>query len=475
MKHLIFFFFYLITSFIHAQIGINSTGSAPNSSAMLDVQSINKGTLLTRMNSAQRKAIISPAVGLLVFDTDASTLFLFDGQSWLPILLGGSSKDVPLVQRYAPDGLINDNFGYSVAISGDYAVVGSPFNDIDGKNNQGAAYVFKRENGTWTLNQKITATTGQEGDLFGYSVAIEGDYIIVGAINAGSRGEAYSFRREISGWIFEGTLISTYVQLSDNFGCSMAISGGYAVIGSQTADVNATDCGAVHIYHRINYSWLPVQRIIASDAMNHDNFGNSVAISGDYIMIGAYHDDIGTKIDQGSAYIFHKNINNLWIEEQKLVASNGNTNDSFGLSVSLSNDYAVIGSPFFDNGMAVNQGSTYVFHRVGVNWTQDLQILVPDGKSNDAFGYGVSIDGDYLLVGAFNGGAVSNNQGLAYLYKKSGSSWNFLRKLHEPAAEKNNFFGYSLHINGNSFLIAAPFNSNINQYQGAVSFGKVDY
>ena len=73
------------------------------------------------------------------------------------------------------------------------------------------------------------------------------------------------------------------------------------------------------------------------------------------------------------------------------------------------------------------------------------------------------------------GGAVSNNQGLAYLYKKSGSSWNFLRKLYEPAAEKNNFLGYSLHIDGNSFLIAAPFNSNINQYQGTVSFGKVDY
>ena len=77
---------------------------------MLDVQSTTKGTLITRMSSSQRKAIIRPAVGLLVFDTDASTLFLFDGQSWLPILLGGSSKDVPLVQRYAPDGLINDNF-----------------------------------------------------------------------------------------------------------------------------------------------------------------------------------------------------------------------------------------------------------------------------------------------------------------------------------------------------------------------------
>ena len=392
--------------------------------------------------------------------------------------MGGSSKDVPLVQRCAPDGLINDNFGYSVAISGDYAVAGSPFNDIDGKNNQGAAYVFKRENGTWTLNQKITATTGQADDLFGYSVAIEGDYIIVGAINAyvgTQQGAAYIFHKESNVWAIPQQLITFNSQNLDNIGCSVSISGDYAIVGSQTADVTVTDGGAVYIYHRVGNNWNPIQRITASDKTDYDNFGNSVAISGDYLIVGAYHDDIGTNVNQGSAYIFHKNISNLWIEEQKLIASNGNTNDNFGLSVSISNDYAVIGSPFFDNGANSNQGSTYVFHRVGINWTQDLQILVPDGKSNDAFGYSVCIDGDYLLVGAFNGGAVSNNQGLAYLYKKSGSSWNFLRKLYEPAAEKNNFLGYSLNINGNSFLIAAPFNSNINQYQGTVSFGKVDY
>jgi hypothetical protein len=472
MKYLTFLVLLLIASVSKAQIGINSTGSAPNNSAMLDVQSTTKGTLITRMNSAQRKAIVSPTVGLLVFDTDGSTLFLYDGQNWLPILLGGSSKDVPLVQRYAPDGLTNDNFGYSVAISGDYAVVGSPFHDIDGKNNQGAVYIFKKDNSTWTLNQKITATTGQEGDLFGYSVAIEGDYIIVGAINANSHGEAYSFHRESAGWVMIEKLIPINIQLGYNGGCSVAISGDYAVVGVKNYETK----GAAYIYYKVGNNWNPIQRITASDGTDNDNFGNSVAISGDYIIAGAYNDDVSTETNQGSAYIFHKNINNIWIEEQKLIASNGDTNDNFGLSVSISNDYAVIGSPFFDNGTATNQGTVYVFHRIGVNWIQDLQILVADGKANEVFGYAVSIAGSNLLIGAFSGIATTSiNQGLAYLYKKSGTTWNFMRKLYESTPEKNNYFGFNLSINGDSFLIAAPFNSSINSYQGAVSFGKTDY
>jgi FG-GAP repeat len=476
MKYLTFLVLLLIAIVSKAQIGINSTGSAPNNSAMLDVQSTTKGTLITRMNSSQRKAIVNPAVGLLVFDVDANTIFLFDGQNWLPVLMGGSSNDVPLIQRYAPDGLANDNFGHSVAISGDYAVVGSPFNDIDGKNNQGAAYIFKRDNGTWTVQQKITSANGFADDLFGYSVAIDGDNIIVGGIHANvwgtQQGAAYIFHRSGTTWTMQEQLIPIRVQMNDNVGCSVSIAGDYAIVGSYNADGGT---GAVNIYRKEMSGWNPIQRIVPTDGIANDNFGNSIAISGDYIVVGSYLSDNGTFINQGSVYIYQKDANNLWAFQQKVVPSNGQSNDKFGSSVAITSDYVVVGSPYSDNGSVLNQGSTYVYKRNGNIWGQEFQILTPNGQANDYNGVSVSIEGDYILVSAYNDDRLRNFQGLAYIYKRNGTSWNMLRKIFEPTPSTSNSFGFSVGLNGGRFVVGAIGNSNVNLHQGAVSFGKIDY
>ena len=231
--YLLLTFLLLLSATLRAQVGI---GGLPNPSAMLDVQPPNndKAFYPPRLSSAQRLAIASPQVGALVYDLDKNTLYLYDGQNWLPLLTTNPSLLAP-TNRTASDGAVNDRFGTSVAISGDYAIVGAYNKAIGGNNQQGAAYVFMRSGSSWTQQQRLVASDGAASDLFGVSVAISGDYAIVGAYHKtiGSntnQGAAYVFMRSASSWpqqqrVSDNSPASTYN------GDSVGLSNGTYLIG----------------------------------------------------------------------------------------------------------------------------------------------------------------------------------------------------------------------------------------------------
>jgi len=317
----------------------------------------------------------------------------------------------------ASDGTDGDEFGRSVYISGDYAIIGAINDDVNGITSSGSAYIFKRIGTTWSQEAKIFASDGTEWDLFGISVSIDGDYAIVGASfddeNGYLSGSAYIFKRSGTTWSQETKLLATDGEAEDRFGVSVSISGDYVFVGASRGNNNNNiDSGTVYVYKHSGTTWLLETKLLASDGDSLDKFGASVSIDGDYLITGAPGDDDNGN-HSGSAYIF-KCDDASWTEKTKLLASDGAEEDWFGYSVSIYDNYAIVGALYDDT----QKGSAYVFKRSGTTWSQDAKLLASDGEAEDSFGCSVSISGDYAIVGALFGDNNVVESGAAYVFNK---------------------------------------------------------
>jgi hypothetical protein len=246
------------------------------------------------------------------------------------------------VKLIAGDATEGDNFGRSVSISGDYAIVGAPFND-DNEVDSGSAYIFFRDGTSWKEQAKLTAGDPGREDNFGYAAAIDGDYAIVGAWAKGGdeTGAAYIFFRSGTNWKEQAKLTASDPAEGNFFGRTVAISGDYAIVGSPFNDDGGKDVGSAYIFFRNGTTWKEQVKLIAGDAEEGDQLGSAVAISGDYAIIGSpADDDAGSK--SGSAYIFFRS-GNTWTEQAKLTAGDAAEKDNFGSAVTISGKTALVG------------------------------------------------------------------------------------------------------------------------------------
>ncbi len=340
----------------------------------------------------------------------------------------------------ASDGVAGDRFGISVSSSGDYAVVGTITS---------SAYVFKRIGTSWAEEAILLASDGAGG--FGTSVSISGDYTVVGASrdndNGNYSGSAYVFKRSGTSWTEEAKLLASDGAESDNFGWSVSISGDYVVVGAKGDEDNGDRSGSAYVFKRSGTSWVEETKLLASDGAALDNFGSSVSISGDYAFVGATWD--------GSVYVF-KRSGTSWVEETKLLASDGaGPSKKFGNSVSISGEYAVVGA-FTDDDNGNRSGSAYVFKRTGTSWAEEAKLLASDGAADDQFGYSVSTSGFYAVVGANWDNDNGLNAGSAYLFKRSGTSWTEEAKLlASDGGVLDENFGHSVSISGGYAIVGA--------------------
>ena len=412
------------------------------------------------------------------------------GASGLSNEVSAAPVDIPeeLQKRLSSDAAAGDFLGCSVDISGDYAVAGAMYKMSAGFA-WGAAYVFSRNSGgqdNWGQLAKLTASDADSGDEFGRSVAISGDYIVVGAHreNGGGAdcGAAYIYARNEGGtdnWGEVVKLTASTPESSAQFGYSVGIDGDYAVVGALYEDGGglAIDRGAVYIYGRNEGgadTWGEVARLTASDAEDSDYFGSSVAIHGDCVIVGAHYED-GLGSDRGAAYIFDRNQGGQdnWGEVKKLIASDASDTDRFGISVGISGDYAVVGTTYKDDGGS-NRGAAYIYGRDeggADNWGEVVRLTASDAEDSDYFGCSVSIDGDYVLIGALYEDGEGVNYGAAYIYgRNSGGqdNWGEMMKLTASDAENGDQFGLSVSIDGDYALVGATFEDDGGSDSGAV-------
>ncbi|MCH9665009.1 MAG: HYR domain-containing protein [Gammaproteobacteria bacterium] len=360
-----------------------------------------------------------------------------------------------LAKILANDGALVDAFGHSVAIDGDYAIVGDFFENTKG-NRSGAAYIFNRKESNWIEQVKLTPLDLAPEDSFGWSVAINGDYAVAGAhfnnVNGINSGAAYIFNRKGSRWTEQAKLTANDGALSDYFGYSVAIDGDYAIVGAYLNNNN----GAAYIFNRNGVSWIEQVKLTASDGASGDNFGWSVAINSGYAIVGATLDD-DNGVNSGAAYVFNRN--NGWKEEVKLIVNEGALYDHFGHSVAIDGDYAIVGAPqSSDNGEFI--GAAYVFNRItDTNWSQQAKLAVSDGAMFDAFGHSVAIDGDYAIVGAILNNELNN--GAAYVFNRTGTTWTEQVKLIADDVSVSGF-GLSVSIDNNYILVGSDYINSTN-------------
>ncbi|MFC2101284.1 FG-GAP repeat protein, partial [Bacteroidota bacterium] len=376
-----------------------------------------------------------------------------------------------VIKAVASDRAASDEFGNSVSISGNYAIIGAHTEDEDAAGGNymagaGSAYIFERDgSGNWNQVQKIVASDRSTGDEFGTSVSISDNYAIVGAYfdgedSAGANfmskaGSVYIYERNGSGnWNQVQKIVAFDRAGGNRFGYSVSISGNFAIAGAYYDSKDATGgntmnyAGSAYIFERDGTgTWNLAQKIVASDRTGYDQFGNAVSISNNYCIVGAYQADEDTSGGNsmnyaGSAYFFERNGNSTWSQVQKIVASDRAMNDYFGCSVSISGNYAVTGALEEDEdatgGNTLSRsGSAYIYERNGNGtWSQVQKIAASDRAANDYFGCAVSISENYIIVGALDededvtGGNTIIDAGSAYLFNRDGNgNWNQVQKI----------------------------------------------
>jgi hypothetical protein len=371
-----------------------------------------------------------------ILDEGAAYLFEKDGSGyWLQKQkITASDKD------YA------DWFGSSVGISGDYVIVGAYVEDEDttGSNTldgAGSVYIFKRNGyGIWTEVQKIVPSDRNSFDYFGFSSAISGNYALVGAILKDIYGAAYVFERDGQGiWHEIQRLNGDYLNGSE-FGYSVSIDGDFAIIGAPYERIEDDlgvpvkwNVGAAYIFQRDSYgNWNRINKLVAPNRDEDELFGISVSLAGNYAIVGSNGEEEDEQESDslyraGAAYIYEKDGSNHWNLVQKIVPSDRASYDEFGFSVSISGNIAAIGAPINDvddeDDTHYTIGSVYLFERndSGV-WEEITNLLASDWDYTDQFGMAVALSGNYLISGAIyesedaNGENTLIQAGSAYVF-----------------------------------------------------------
>jgi len=436
-RFLLIIYICLLSASTKSQTGSTGIGTTtPNASAILDISSNNKGVLLPRITSSQRKSITTPAPGLLVYDTDKRTIFLFDGTQWVPMMIANGEASI-IPEAVAPTNTVGEEAaGKSVDVAGNYAIFGAPFYNSE----QGAAYIYFKQNGVWTQQAKLIAPDGAAEDRFGTAVAINGDWAIVGAYNDDilsgppiiqnyvDRGSIYIYQRSGTTWTQTNKLTSTTAASFVNYGSNISLDGDRLIVGAW-GDNNT---GAAYIYQRSGNLWVLQQRIVSSDIATGDEFGTTVDISGNYAIVYAGGDDSNTDSNVGSVYIFFNN-GVSWSQQLKINGGPALTIlDNFGVGVAITDSLLLIGN----NGAVVNgmnyYGEITAYRRNGAFWQVIPFPDIPDGTANARIGGYVTIKGEMAIVCATSGYGPLPGQGGTYVYKYINRAWKFDHKISKP-------------------------------------------
>ncbi len=444
-----------------------------------------------------------------------------------------TANDAVIQQAYlkASNTGAKDRFGGAVAVDGDTMVIGASGEDSgasgvngddndNGLNDSGAAYVFVRKGDTWIQQAYLKASNPNGEDLFGFSVAICQDTIVVGAIGESSNaigvdgdesdnsmvyaGAAYVFVRTGDIWSQQAYLKASNPAPVNSFGVSVAISDETIVVGSENEDTGGEDSGAAYVFVRNEGAWRQQAYLKASDPHEHDLFGWSVAVDGDTAVVSAHLDRTRTSgvngirwsrdLDgSGAAYVFVRD-GETWSEQAFLKASNPGFHNGFGVSVAIAGDTIVVGArsesskatgvngdqkndpreclenedPFFEcESSAIQSGAAYVFLRSDGRWTQQAYLKASNTDQGDNFGSSVAISGDLVVVGA---GAESSgarevdgdqdnenaaSSGAAYLFHRSNGMWQQKAYLKASNADWGDSFGEAVAISAETVVVAS--------------------
>lgn len=372
----------------------------------------------------------------------------------------------------ASDATNDDVFGFDVSISNNIAVIGAPGDDDNGSYS-GSAYIYRFDGSMWIEEAKLLASDGLGGDDFGGSVSISGETVVIGAKADDENdmytvGSAYIFRFNGKQWIEEAKLTASDQSQDSWFGNCVSISGETVVIGAYG---DSDDIGAAYVYRFDGNSWIEEVKLTASDGEEGDLFAKSVAISGNTIIAGA-HEDSGIEMYSGTAFIYRYN-GKQWLEETKLLASDGEYEDRFGLSVAISGNVAIVGAELNigDPTPGTGEGAAYIYRSSGGGWAEESKLYRNGSDLGDGFGISVSISGDTVLVGT----DIFPNS-VAYAYSYNGNTWSDKGTLvpSDNDDQAHDSFSYSVSLSGETAVVGAFQDDDNGHFSGSAYIFRFD-
>ena len=389
----------------------------------------------------------------------------------LPIIVVAQTPVVNETQKLlASDGLSEDYFGYAVAISADVAVVSALWDDDMGSNS-GSAYVFESSpEGSWVETAKLVASDGEEVDWFGHAVGITGEVAIVGALydddKGWASGSAYVFERQSdASWLETGKLLPGDGNESAQFGSAIAMSGDFALIGASRDDDNGSSSGSAYIFERQDDGvWLEIAKLLPVAGSLGDQFGYAVAFSGDTLVVGAPYAEHAGLMSNGSAYVFELQTDASWLEVAELLPSDPAELLAFGMAVAITGETAMVGA-YHDDENGWMSGSVYLFEsQPDGSWVETGKLLASDGSEADAFGLSVAAYDDVAVVAA--PGAM--NSGALYVFERqSDGGWLETTKLAASDGEANDQMGRSVAVFEGSVIGGAMYEDDTGTDNGS--------
>jgi hypothetical protein len=344
------------------------------------------------------------------------------------------------------NGWMGDVSERSVAVSGETAVVGLPYDTIGNFARRGSVQVFVRSGSTWSFQQQLIASDGARDDRFGHSVAISGDTIVVGAFlanigNKADQGAAYVFQRTGTTWNFVQKLLAPDGDRSDYFGLSVSIHNDTILVGAPNDRTLLGFAefvkGSAYVFVR-GGGWSFQQKLVLADSSLNDLSGGVVRVNGDTALL-----QVG-----GAVYVWVRS-GITWSQQEILLPPAGG---GFGFSLALDGDTAAIGAPNETIGANSNQGAAYIFLRIGTAWSLQQKVMIPGGSAGSSFAFNLALSGNKLVASASGSGAVLGGGNLVYVFGRIGSVWNQVQLL--TTAEGYGFSG-GLALDGTVLAIVA--------------------
>jgi hypothetical protein len=317
-------------------------------------------------------------------------------------------------QRIEPDDPTAAEFGFRTFLKDDVAIVTADMSGPNGNTGQGSGYVFERDDaGTWSQTQILIADDGAGFDNFGSAIALDGDRLVIGAHGAQvgdnfAQGAAYFFQHTDAGWVQAQKILADDGALNDNFGQSAAMVGDTLFIGANGATIDgAAFQGAVYVFHFDGDAWVQVQKLAETEGAMFDYFGLSVAFDGTKLLVGATQSG-----STGAVYAF-TNDGSSWVEQQRLTVDDLFSFADFGNAIALHGDDALIASDVQTVDGSTSRGAAYLFHFDGTSWSLDHTFVASDGTTDDFFGNAVAYDGTTALISTLH---PNGFEGAAYFY-----------------------------------------------------------
>ena len=359
-----------------------------------------------------------------------------------------------------PNPADNGFFSVGADVSGNFAVTGAP-----GAGGSGLAYAYTFDGAAWVYQMMLVPFDGQGGDEFGAAAAIDGDTIVIGAPENYGTGSVYIFRHSGVEWARHAKINPHDGAGGDLFGSSVDISGNTIVIGAPGANESAADSGAAYVFTFTGQGWDQQAKLTYSGGLQNDYFGTDVAISGDVVVVGSEAEtDAGA--NAGEVYVFRL-YEGEWEEEAALQPADAQAGAEFGEHVAIDGDVILAGARYFGTSAI---GAAYIFRYEQYDWVQEARLRSSDLPLFQHFGADVSVSGNVALIGASNDPDLADQAGAAYVFEFDGSNWIEQEKIYGSQSGYRDGFGSAVALDQDNAIIGEPYSDNPDSRSGAAYF-----